>query len=502
MRDALSSNSSVCGMNSRSSVRTHASGSSSLFVLLSVCAISLITCVIILMSDAPSGYRNMALLPLSFMFVSTVYFKLYLEMQKNISVLLVLAGYFIRDVATPLALALGNYATVFRWLTSENTNAAIFLMVYEVVIVFTGMFLYLSFRKRPKGTMRVADSFATQARSYRFFNAILLLCVLFCIGVSLYIPEIGGLYKSIFGNSQGIASINFTLDEIALRGGLRRILLTLFTVVLGFIRYVVPAYFIYAIYRRKGDSPKSIILSVPFLVLPFLLVGPTNIEPFLGLLLNMVLVNRLYPRNSQHLTRVFLILGGLLVISIFGAKMHLIGQSTGISGLQSLSQALNAYFPGVGNAAAARNIVDANPLKTLFYDFYSTIPFIGSLFRLEGTTLTQLFAQSNGVWGNIVPCVSHAEHYLGFVLAPLVPTCMAMSSLVMHGRAENAHNYWEYFYFVLVMVFSALAPSIYNLVIFLTFAFTVFLPILVLTKFINRRIGKGASNSTLNMERG
>src|SRR5450830_445823 len=146
MRDALASDSSACKMNSRSSVRTKAPGSSSWFVLLAaVCVMSLITCAIILMSNAPYGYRNMAFLPLSFLFVSVMYSRLYLEIHKNIAVLLILVGYFIRDVATPLALALGNYTTVFPKLSSENINTAIFLMMYEVIIVFTGIHLYLLF---------------------------------------------------------------------------------------------------------------------------------------------------------------------------------------------------------------------------------------------------------------------------------------------------------------------------------------------------------------------
>lgn len=502
MKSALMRDQSLDDMNSRSSVRTKAPGSSSWFLLLAaVCVMSLITCAIILMSNAPYGYRNMAFLPLSFLFVSVMYSRLYLEIHKNIAVLLILVGYFIRDVATPLALALGNYTTVFPKLSSENINTAIFLMMYEVVIVFTGIHLYLLFKRRSKGTIRIADSFAAQTWSYRSFNAVLLLCVLFCIGVFLYIPEIGGLYKPIFGNSQGIASINYTADQIALRGSLRRVLFTLFTYVLSFIRYVIPAYFIYVIYKKKGDSLKGIILSVPFLVLPFLVVGTTNIEPFLGLLLNMVLVKRLYPRNSQHLTRAFLILGGSLVISIFGAKMHLIGQSTGNSGFESLSEVLCAYFPGVGNAAATYNIVDINPLKTLFYDFYSTIPFRGSLFGLAGVSLAGLFNESNGIGGNIIPCVSYAEHYLGFAIAPLVPMSMAVLSLVMHDRAENTNEYWQYFYFVFAMIFLAIAPNMYNSVIYLSWAFGVFLPLLVLTKFIERRRGKGESKLMLDAEK-
>jgi len=501
MRDAVIRGQSLYCMNSRSSVRTRTPRSSGFFVLLSTCAISLMACAVILMSDAPSGYKNLAFLPLTFLFVSIVYSRLYLEIQKNIAVLLILAGYFIRDVVTPLALALGNYTTVFPWLLSENINTAIFLMMYEVVVVFTGIRLYLLFKRGPKETTRIADSFATQTWSYRSFNAVLLLCVLFCIGAFLYIPEIGGLYKSIFGNNQQIASFGYTFDQIALRGSLRRVVFTLFTFTLNFIRYVVPAYFIYAIYRTKGDSPNGVILSIPFLVLPFLIVGSSNIDPFLGLLLNMVLVKRLYPRNSRHLIRASLILGGLLFVSVFGAKMHVMGQWTGIAGFESLSETLCAYFPGVGNAGAAYNIVDINPLKTLFYDFYWTIPFRGSLFGLEGTTLANLYAESNGVSGQIIPCVSYAEHYIGFVLAPLAPMSMAVLSLAMRDRAENANKYWQYFYFVFAMVFLALAPNIYTFVIILAWAFGVFLPILMLTKLINRRGGKGGNGFLVNMEK-
>lgn len=487
MKSALARDQSPYDMNTRSSVQTGRMGSSGWFVLLGACGISLMTSAVILTSDAPSEYANLAFLPLTFLLLSILYFKLYFEMQKNIAILLILAGYFVRDVVTPLALALGDYATVFRWLSSANINAAIFLMMYEAVIVFTGMSLYVAFGGRRKATSDPADCLTAPKMNYRWLNAILVLCVVFCIGVFLYIPEIRGLYKPMFGNSRAIASIDYTFDEIALRGSAKRVLFSLFTYVLGFIRYVVPAYLIYAIYRKKGDSSKGLILSALVLVLPFLVVGESNIEPFLGLLLNIVLIRRLYPSHSRHLARASWILGGVLVISVFSIKMSMIAQSTGASGFQSVSEALNAYFPGVGNAAATYNIVDANPMKTLFYDFYSIIPFRGSLFGLEGTTLTDLFAQSNGVWGNIVPCISQAMHYLGTFLAPLVPVSVAVLSLVMHEMAESTHEYWRYFYFAFIMVFSALVPTTYNLVTLLAFALEVFLPIWILTRFVSRR---------------
>lgn len=460
---------------------------SSIIILILVLVLSILTAIVISFDDVPRGYENLPLLPLSFGLASLLFFKIYFEMQKNIAVLLILGGYFIRAVITPLAFVFGNYTTSFRLLYSENINSAVFIMIYEVLIVFGGMFIYLTLKKRPVEDIYHADDFIAKEHDFRKFNIMILLSVLFCFAVFLYIPEISEQYTTIFGNSDAIVSIDYVFDDVALRGTLKRILFSLFTYVLSFIRYVVPVHFIQAIYKKNGDSAKGIVKSLLFLLFPFLIVGTTNIEPFFGLILNCIIIKKLFPRNGKKLVIAIWVLGVLLVISIFSAKLDAISQWTGTSGFATLSQSLNAYFPGVGNAAAMYTIIDTNPLRTLFYDFYSTIPFRGSIFGFEEITLTNLFDLYNNIGGNIVPCVSHAEHYLGFIFAPIVPMGIALTALKMREKAKKSTNFWQYYYFVFFMMFAAFAPNIYNIVIYFSFIFKALLPVYILIKLINKK---------------
>ena len=103
--------------------------------------ISVLTSILIL-TDVfrPNYYEWLPILPLAFGITILLNYQLYLHVVDNLSVLLIILLYSIRNVITPLFMYFGNYYGSFKMLNEYNVNKAIILMIYESCIVFS--FIY------------------------------------------------------------------------------------------------------------------------------------------------------------------------------------------------------------------------------------------------------------------------------------------------------------------------------------------------------------------------
>lgn len=449
---------------------------------------SLITISIAFDDNLRDGYQSLWLLPLSFTLVSMFTINIMNSLPRNLSVAIIWGGYFVRFVLTPLLLMIGNYQVTFRTLTTGNIESAILLMAYEIFVVFICLEIYLKKNKHYSIAMNL-NEIDLKLEETKILHFGLIILSLICISILFYIPQLRDSFTWIFSNKHDIANLDYNIDTIAIRGTIKRALSSLFVFIFNIIRYLIPIYLLKITYKRFGNTKLGYVLSLIICVSPFMVISGSNVQPFIGLIINVVMMSKLYPYKSENLKKIFSILGVVLLSLILMSKLIIIGDSRGLSGIDSLGLTLNAYFPGVGNAAAAFNIIDDNKFKTLFYDVFSTIPFRNSIFpsiASEEVTLTFLFNRYNVISGNIIPCISGSKHYLGFFLAPLIPLFLACFSVKMKIKAESSNNYWMYFYFMFFSIRVAMIPNLYNHISFINVAINQFLPMYLAIVFINR----------------
>ncbi len=441
-------------------------------------------------NNIEEGYSLLWLLPFSFTLLSMCSLNILNQITKSIALAIIYGGYFIRFVLTPFFLKLGNYRVIFNTLNPMYIEKAILLMTYEITLVLICLELYLlKSKKRTDLNNHNMKSIFTVAENNKTLHFILIFTSFICLIILLYIPWLLDSFTSIFSNKLDIVTNDYSFNIVVYRGSLERILATLFVFIFDFLRYIIPVYLLELNFKKHKYSNLGYILAIFVCFSPFMVISGSNVQPFIGLIINIVMLIKLYPNKRKSILRVFSVLSISILLALFISKLTLIGEFSGTSNISSLGMTLNAYFPGVGNTAAAFNIIDNNKLQTLFYDMFSTLPFRYSFFPTissKEVTLTMLFTQYNFAPGNIIPTVSGAAHYLGIVLAPIIPVLLTIFSVRMEKRAKQKEEYWHYFYYMFFSIRVAMIPNTYNHVSFISIMINQLLPIYLGTILINR----------------
>jgi oligosaccharide repeat unit polymerase len=449
-------------------------------------ALAFVTCIIILLDiNKPSYYNMLFILPLGAAIINIVFISVFKNIMKNIVITFTIALYFVRNVVTPLVMYFGNYRGSFVYLTNENVFLAIMLMLYETIIIYITLFIYTN-----RKTINKKSNMAKEIKKapYKRMNIFpIIFAAIICLDIIAYIlvPEIREYYSSIFDvKGTVMMGMHSNTEDLVVRGTLKRALFTLFNVTFSFMQVFLSVYALEKIRNKYGQRFRSIIMSMPIIFIQFLFMTSENMYTFIVIFVLCLVLCKLYPNRIKTI----LILIGVLVLSAISAimisKSSLISSSDQL-GWESLSMTLQAYFPGVSNMAGVFNIQNPSKLSTLFYDFYGMIPFRGTLFGLEGEKLVLVYTKSNGpgASSNIIPCIGQAYHYLGFILAPIIPASFVVASFKTICKLNKTLRIYRYVTILMVLVFTMLTPILYNFAIFGTRYFATILPMYFISAF-------------------
>lgn len=458
--------------------------------LLVIFASVVVSILLLFDNNVVDGYELLWLLPFSFFIMSLFSIGIVKNSQSNVTMLIIWGGYIIRFILTPLSLLFGNYRIIFfQTVSSNQLESAILLMVYEIFIVFSLLALYLRFSRNIHLIDRMQSKINVEKFNNRRVHYVLFLLTLFCILVFIYIPELKNSFTWIFADGKEISNIRYDVYGLENIGGFNRVLVSLFIFIFNIIRYLIPVYLLNYVYSKFKRTKFTFVISLIICMLPFFVINESNIQPFIGLIINIIMMTKLDPENKNKIIKLYLIIGGVLLFSILFSKLLLLEEWQNTSGIEGISLTLNAYFPGVGNVAAAFNIDETNKLRTLFYDFINTIPFKNSIFpniTPKIVSLTHLFNSNNGTLGNIIPHISGARYYLGFILAPFLPGIVSLYSIRIKEKADASRDYWNYFFYVFYSIRIALIPTLYNHISFVSVVFNSIIPMYLIIVFIKK----------------
>lgn len=445
----------------------------SLFVVL-LCIVSGL--VIFFDTSRPDYYEWLPVLPLGFGLINIFTLKIYQNIFKKMAYIIVISLYTVRNVITPLIMKFGNYLGFFQQLYPGNVNKAIALMIYETLVVFAFLFLIdtqiIKIRRfRIKGI-------ALRHNKIIFFRIALLIIIGICVFAYITVPEIRLNYTSIFAQTVD-SSLNAT--ELLPVGTNTRVLYTLFLFFFNMLQIYVSIWLIKKISKLAGTNILSLLLSLMVVFCQFLFMNEENGYTFIVAFILVSFIYQLYSKQRKLLIIIIGLSFSIGLYSIYLLKSSFLGKVA--SSFEVLSIMFQAYFPGICNTASLFNVNNPDKLSTLFFDIYYMIPFRQTLFGLTGDRLVTVYNMQNGVYSQIIPCVGQAYHYLGFVLAPIVPCIFVYIGVKYQSMLQSETNIWKKATYTLFCMFAAMTPIMYNATIFGGRFLNTIFPMMILSNF-------------------
>lgn len=427
-------------------------------VILSVLAT--VICVVGI-KDVPSAFSYLWLLPFGNTIISILFYWLLLrgEFTFDFPAILITALFTIRNAITPWIMAtttcrsrLGIYSS------AEMVNLGIIMFLYETLAV-----ICFSVYRQTRGNIKRR----IHVRGINITSNSLFYCLLAAgIGVTIVsfvvLPELRTQYYTIFTNDM----THLAKEYVTHSGGAKRALSTASGMIIESVRITLSSYVIFKL-RQKKENWVTYGLSVAVILLQFLFMNDSNAYVLMIAISLFVLVMKLYPTYAKR-TLMYLIIGGIL----FGVLLYLNRFSLDIYG-SSLSVFLQAYFPGLNNFATIEPLLSrgiGDVIKQIFIDLYAAVPFRTALFGYSGnlTALPTLWAQSNGLSGQILPNIAQSYYYFGAVFAPILPIFLASVGLSSFEKARSTDNPCLFALRIYLSIYACVSITMYDTYIFMT----------------------------------
>lgn len=430
------------------------------FLQIIISVICLYTSISI-MFDNNHDYRIIAVLPIVFLLID--YFFIFVLADKvyfNIGYFLFYIQFFIKCVISPLFLFLGHYNSRFYYLNSDYIEYAVYLMVYEfvtcsLVICFTKEKNY----KEHKTYRIVMANHTLRVAPFVFFISLLLLFLW------ITIPSIKYNYITIFDlvRSRKVFNGDNYTDQFV-SGSIIRIATTLFLVLFGSIRLIVPLYIIQVL-KEKYDNLFSFIVSVVIVSVQFAFIPGTMMTPFIIAFIQLTYMMRLY-NKFQSITLILIVCSLAFVMFLLYIWFNYTLIWTRYYSISDyISMQLQAYFPGVCNVASIFRVVREERIKTLFDTIIACIPFQSSIFgkALFSHDLNTIFGTTSGLESQIVSTIGGGWYILGPILSPFFAILFTRISLKNGYRYKIAQNEWSRILYLYMCIQTMLGIGIYNI---------------------------------------
>lgn len=449
-----------------------------------------IMCTLILLFDfiKPSYYNNLFILPLSCAVLNMINGNLYKKIPQNIGVTIILLLMFFRLTVTPFFMVLGNYNVILNVNLGLNTSKAIILMAYEATVIYF-VLIICSYTSKESIYTKVENISCNVNYKIKLSYKIILL-ILFIILITTFIiaPEQKMFYRTIIGIGEKYYTSLETSDVIEIYGTtfLKKGSMVLGMYLFKFLRILIPAVIIIENSNRfKGKI--SLIISIIIACTQFLFVEGAIARSFYYTFILLILITYLYKIDSMRFLEIIFILGVALV-SIYFYIRYKTNKINYSNIFEYASRISNSYFSGVNVVSGIFNMPRTLELRIhyFFYDYFKSIPFGNTIFKLDSNVMQTLFNQANNSGGQIPPTVASSYYYFGILLSPLYSIIFTIISFTAGEKVSRTDNYISKVNYLLLSLIMALGIIMYNQSIAITTGITVILPMFIIKKLAYR----------------
>lgn len=463
--------------------KTHKKNYKMVFLLLFVTGISLFVAILIAFDNTkPDYYRLLWLMPTTFSIISFALINFQSVFLKRVSTLLAFGLYFMRMVISPFAMFLGEYSSFgFGNYVENYSDIAIFLMSYEVVIVFSFMVMNLGKLKMEKPLDLPSDY---KDKKQKVKLPLLFRVALFSLVSYLFFLIVSNpsLIRSNFVFLIGTPD-NWVLQQeyASLDGsgsGTLGILVTLMNTVFWLIQALLPPVLLFKISQKKATFRYKFVLSILLLISVLLVATETrasSVESALSLLIIMSLVYG--KRFTKKIPAMIAIIGVVIIVGLFSKS------GSGFNFIE-LSKTLTAYFSGPQNTAIAIGVAQEYSklnLLMLPVDVIMKIPYLSSYLRpLVGYSSndyfnTAFFNLYGRNIGQIIPAIGQGYVYFRYLFAPLIPVSAVAIAMAFEKKARHESNIIFKYIFYLATIMMSRATVISNMLSGISYLFNIFL---------------------------
>lgn len=397
-----------------------------------------------------SFHTTLAMLPLVHGLIQLLSSRNWTVLEEIIRVL-----YFFRNVLTPYLIAKAHYnISLFSVPTNSEMLLTLFLFATETLCVYIYLWKVIIPRQ-----LEIELSLKHKIPYNLFFWSLFT----FLIFLYFIVPSAKDTFSPLWDEE---SMIKMALAEEDKATGLQRILETLFGIIFGIFRILLPAYFLVLIKKWVRFFPLAITLSLIVILTQVFVVTAQSMSTLTNLALLSMLLITLYPRKRKSLVLVFG--GGFLVMIILVVAMKF-SQANDNSGSDYtiIASMFQAYIPGVYNMQGVYKM-PYNGLAVLFSDIYNTIPFRNTILPIKVVDNTvEIYRDVNDAGGQIIPLVGQGYYHFSF-LAPLLSVLMIHISVYGWRKAyeKNSIGYLRYLYFTYLAYFAAMTPCLYFFSVF------------------------------------
>lgn len=408
-------------------------------------------------SELPSVYSNLWLLPTAHVFIVLIFnvniFKG--DLSLDFPALIIVLVYTVRNTITPAIMCYEKYF-YSKMGIAQNSNIAntgIFIFIWETVLAFLAVYYY---SRHAVKYLR----FKSVRKSNQLFRIILFSGLGLSILLFFVLPEIRTEYYTIFNRD----ITHIVTEEVTYSGGIKRALSTASNLIIEGVRTALSAYIIFSL-RRIG-SKNTYYLCFGVVILQFFFMNDSNAYIIMIAISLCVLIMKLYPENRKRTIKYIIMIGIAFSILIT------INRFLNSSWAQSLSLFLQGYFPGLSNFCSIESILDMHWLlriRQVIYDLYACIPFRSTLFGYKGgmDNTNTLWVIATGRRNQILPNMALGYFYFGGVLAPVLSLLMIRRAYMFFDKLRHENNPIRYVMYFYMTMYACITPVLYNNMIFI-----------------------------------
>lgn len=445
---------------------------------------SFIISILLAFMNNNDDYWILTILPLLFIAVLVICYNTLSCVFESFSVLLMVGCYYMRMVILPFIYVYFDYSTiVINDAFLSYLIPASLLTFYEflVVMFFCNVIIKKNNKRKNDKDLsleNVKNNVVINRKNKKAFIIIAFLITFIMIVYAFY-PSIISYFHFIFETNiekQNVNSINY----VVMQQTIPKLLYWLAVYAIGILQVILPIQIINYISKTKITQNIKFLLSLFVVGFVLLVATPDVAKSIIMALALCIILFQIYPGKKK--TMIGIILIGFVPAVIFGIFIK-----TGVREIgNSISSVLQAYFSGIPNIATAFLLEGRPSVLMIFKDIIKATPFILSFFKEMKSTPNLfnyvLYGNVEGYHTQIVPMVGQSLFYFGFILAPIISVLSLKISLFFEKKYSQVKYVYEKYLYLLMSIYFAIAPVVYNFSIMISISLQLFLPCFFIVK--------------------
>ena len=387
-----------------------------------------------------STYLFVSALSIAYLLTTLVFYQNY--NRDNVIALLVLLFNFIKYIVTPYVIILSDNVTEFN-ASIEVMQASTALMVAEIVFLNIAFWLFFHFYEKRHPKTEMTEYCENESNWYFSMNWLLVLFCIYVVVIWIVLPQSRDIFKTIFDVTDETFTWGSAYESPSSYTGIVRIALTVFVVLFGVVRILLPLFLIYKIKQLQFPDFAKILISLVIIATQLFFIVATIAVALIDMVILLYFLVLLYPRKKRIMAYSLIGCIVLFLLIYFIARYSLGGgYAEDLSIVDYMCNILNSYVPGVNSVAAGMNIVVPNPIKLLKLlgdTLYYCIPFNTTLFGYKGYTYAQVFSVITGTTGQI-PSSLGMNYSFFSLMAPVVSVIFPLLGVFLCEKVKQTRS--------------------------------------------------------------